>query len=322
MALSLKPYLVKYHDAGPRYYNKTYDFAKIEEALVPVRAGRERLKPEHVLDIFDADKTPFAMYWPRPNKDDLDKLAANPLLLNLSSQDRADRLALVQKLLKVFYDIGVISIILRFVHPDRFGVISPPVCHLLQVTDISTVDLYLTYCDELMEWKSHFHLSSVAEAEMAILMVAEAIKGADGKAEAAKAKRGFDEDVWVQRQRVAQVVRPFLRSFGRLELARILVNEGAKLAGMIAGEEYERRLRFASQRFCKRELTREKGAARRLLGDLESLTIITTDQRNALDLAWEIRNKAVHPSGPAPTSIEVERMIDTINEICVDWKPK
>jgi hypothetical protein len=157
---------------------------------------------------------------------------------------------------------------------------------------------------------------------MAILMVAESIKGADGDTEAGKSRRSFNEDVWVQRRRVAHAVGPFLRSFGRLELARILVNEDVKIAGMIAGEEYERRLRFASRRFCGYELTCEKGAAKRLLGELESRTVITPEERKALDSAWDTRNKAVHPRGPTPTPTDVENMIDKIDDICGDWKPK
>jgi len=321
MPLDLKPYLVKYRDAGPLYYGKTYDFAKIEEGLLSVRAGRECLRPEHVLDIFNDDKTPFAKYWPRPNKDDLNKIAASPLFLNLSPQQSpGERSALVGRLLAVFYDIGVISIILRFVNPDRFGVISPPVFHLLQVTGVSTPDFYLAYCDELDKWKLHFRLKSVAEAEMAILMLAETIKGEYGEAEAKRAKAEFEQDVWVQRQRVAHAAGPTLR-FAPLHVAKILVNENPKLAGMIAGEEYERRLRFASWRFCRCELTCETGAKRKLLDRLEVDRIINAQQRQALDDVWRRRNHSAH-AGHYVKPADVEKMINDIEKICGGWDTK
>ena len=66
MSLLLEPYLKKYKQAGPRYYNQTYDYARIEKALEVVQIGQECLKPEHVSLIFDDENTPFAKYWPRP----------------------------------------------------------------------------------------------------------------------------------------------------------------------------------------------------------------------------------------------------------------
>ena len=47
---------------------------------------------------------------------------------------------------------------------------------------------------------------------------------------------------------VGQALRPFFKKYGPLELGRILVEEHPKLAGKVAGEEYERRLRDIARR--------------------------------------------------------------------------
>jgi len=59
---------------------------------------------------------------------------------------------------------------------------------------------------------------------------------------------GWHVDIWIQRRRAAQVIRPFLRRYGRLQLAHILLEEDPAIAGKIAAEEYERLLNIASRR--------------------------------------------------------------------------
>ena len=81
---------------------------------------------------------------------------------------------------------------------------------------------------------------------MAIWSFAETIKDVDTSKEAADAARSFENDLWIQRRRAAHIVGPFLRRHGRLQLARILLDEDHRLAGKIAADEYERLLGVAS----------------------------------------------------------------------------
>ena len=83
---------------------------------------------------------------------------------------------MVRAVLGIVHDIGVTSIILRFVYPEWFGVFSSPVHALLLVNRMSTLGLYLAYCDELIEYKKKFDLSSAAEAEMALTGLYEIMK--------------------------------------------------------------------------------------------------------------------------------------------------
>ena len=313
MALDLRSYLLKYHESC----KGAYDFPKIEKGLNPLREGRERLKPEHIKRIFHPDNTPFTIFWPNPKKEDLDKIAKKPLLVDLKSQDQE---ALARKMLGVFHNTGVVSIILRFIHPDVFGVFSTPVLNALQVNNNSTVKLYLAYCEELVAWKDHFHMTSVADTEMAILNLAQTIKGKDSE-EARRATGEFAKDVWVQRRRVTNAVAAFLRTFkestlGNLELAKILVEQDARIAGMIAGFEYERLLGEASWRFRGRKLGR--GEAADLLNDLAFHGELSGDDRCKLDKVWDTRNDAVHELAPPKVDV-VEEMIDQTKRICSGW---
>lgn len=312
MGLDLKAYLKRFHEMGDR----RYDFSAIEKRFAPLRDGKKWLTADDVLWVLHPDNAPFGDYWPVPSKKHLDQLSKKRLRLGLDSQSKEN---LVRKLLGVLHNTGVTSIILRCTHPDCFGVFSTPVLNVLQLSRNSTVEIYLAYCDELAEWKSHFHLSSVAEVEMAITALEQVIKHGGKESEAAQ--NDFQEDLWVQRRRAANVVRPFLKEFGPLPLARILVDEHPRIAGMIAGAEYERLLGVASARFLERELTYEDGANAVLLGELQYRGKISRGQRVKLNEVWEIRNKAVHGRELPPPAIAVNRMIDNIEKICGSWEP-
>jgi hypothetical protein len=225
----------------------------------------------------------------------------------------------VLRLLKIFHNVGVTSLVLRFIHPHYFGVFNTPVLHLVQVNRGATVELYLAYFEELSQWAAHFGIQSVAETEMALWAFAETTKDFGTNKAASAAAKDSEEDFWIQRRRVAHVVRPFLRRYGRLQLAQILVDEDARLAGKIAAEEYERLLGVASLKFCGRQLPRNKGAAEQLIDELERKKRVSLPEKTELRRIWEIRNASVHPAEPASTRKAVEVMIDSIQSICSAW---
>jgi hypothetical protein len=300
-------------------FGRTYNLNKLESKLEQVRGGKRWLVAKDVEALRDPEATPFALYWQWPDLKELDlKLRAAHLYL---APVEGDGRPLVLSLLGIFHNIGLASIVLRFVHPDRFGIFSTPVINLLQVHRAHTVDLYLAYCRELGEWRKHFRLATVADTEMA-LWTYQSLESWNSE-EYARVTRAFEDDVWVQRRRAAQVLRPFLERYGPLELARILIDEDPKLAGKIAAEEYERLLRAASLRFFGRPLEAKKGAPLALIAQLAQSGRISLPDQAELDRVWEIRNKAIHPSDRAsdrPTPEEIEVMIDRIQSICAAWE--
>ncbi len=213
----------------------------------------------------------------------------------------------------------MVSLVLRFVHPDRYGVFSTPIMNLLQVHRPRTIDLYMAYCDELRAWKEHFGLESVADTETALWTYHELVAGETHAGEISTSHAEFDADIWIQRRRVAQVLRPFLRNYGPLELARILVEEEPKLAGKIAGEEYERLLRVAARELCGGMNLNVRGAIEILFDRLAEDGNISPEDNAQLGKAWKVRNAAVHAGRP-PDPEQVENMIDTIERICRPWE--
>jgi hypothetical protein len=317
-AFPLSDYRDQFPEVCRQKFGRSYNFARLEKRLEPLRTGQRWLVARDVLTIFDPEHTPLRRYWPIPPEKELDRALKQRLYLGpLKSQQ--DPQLLVEQLLVVFHNIGVVSIVLRFVHPQQFAIFSTPVAHLLMVHGATAVEAYLAFCEELRAWQQHFGLASVAETEMALWTYDQIVRHSDDAAQVERARGAFERDLWVQRRRAAQVLRPFLRSYGPLELARILLEEDANLAGKIAAEEYERLLSAAARKYFRQALASRKGAVLGLLDALAREGHITAAERVELQRIWEIRNKAVH-AGTRPTPEEVEVMIDWIESICSHWE--
>lgn len=316
MPFSLQVYLDQFDAVCERKFARSYDLTKPEKLLAVLRDGKHQLTVKDVTRVFDPELTPYGNYWPRPpNKVLEDALSRHRIKLAPMPANPSQSIG---RLLKVFHNLGTVSLILQFVYPERFAVFSTPVIHLLQVTRPGLVEMYLAYCEELRVWADHFHIPSVAATSTALWTYAEIAKTVEEPA-ATKVRREFEEDIWVQRRRAAQVIRPFLRRYGRLPLAHILVEEDAAIAGKIAAEEYERLLNVASLRMYGRPLRREKGAAGQLLADLAARGVVNPSDVAELQLVWEVRNRVVHPHPQTVTSEEVERMIETVERVCQPW---
>jgi hypothetical protein len=313
----LKVYLALFPTVCKRKFNRSYNLAKLEKELEQVRTGGRQLTARDVMKIFDPERTPYARYWPKPNEKELNRaLTREPLRL---APIRGDGRELIERLLGVFHNLGHVSLVLRFVHPDRFGIFSTPIVNLVQIHRPRTVDLYLAFCQELAEWQEHFDLASVAETETALWTYHELAVVLEQTDESEQARLDFENDLWVQRQRVAQSVTPFLTGHGPLELARILAEEHVRLAAMIAGVEFERLLRLRARKLHGGRKHPPKKPVDILIDELAREAVITWPEARDLHKVWDVRNKAVHPDLHLSRE-EVEWMIEVIEAICSAWE--
>jgi hypothetical protein len=312
----LRSYLERFPETCRTQFGRTYNFRTLEKEFAQLRSGGRWLAARDVMKIFEPSRTPFARYWAKPHEKELNALLTveRVMLGPVPGEGRE----LVERTLNLFHSIGVASLVLRFAHPDRFGIFSTPIVSLLQIHRPGTVELYLAFCEELRAWQEHFRLASVAETETALWTYHEISNRSEASPQAEQARSAFDADVWIQRRRIAQTLRPFLEKYGPLELARLLAEEHPKLAGKIAGEEYERLLRLAARRHYRGMRLGVKGSMEVLFARLEQDGLIRPGDRTLLDKTWKTRNDAVHPFDEV--SLEaVENMIDTIERICRPW---
>lgn len=81
---------------------------------------------------------------------------------------------IVAKLYEHLHHIEVVSIILRFVNPEEFGIISPPVLSFLQLAPHEDgVSDYRHYTEVLRRMRDHHGLARVADVDMALWSAAQ-----------------------------------------------------------------------------------------------------------------------------------------------------
>ena len=312
----LKSYLEAFPGICKARFNRAYDFTALEYECSRLGTGERHLSARDIQKMLDPMRTPFATYWHPPDHKTLDaqlsklRIKVGPFA---SDEDVRSR---IQSLLPLLHSIGLVSIVFRFADPGNFGIFSTPVISVLCVQRPNTPDAYLAYSEELRRWRDHFKMGTVAETEIALWVYQHMANDPDTRI-AEKHLRRFQADVWVQRRRVAQTIGPFLRDFGALELASILLYEDPNLAGKIVAEEYEARLLAAKSKYLPK-LKMKLGWAESLLTYLVTTHVILPEQKIALDEVWDLRNKSVH-AGEAPTAEEVEKMIRVVREYCSGW---
>ena len=312
----LKSYLERFPEVCRRKFGRTYAFSKLEKEFEQVRTGGRQLTARDVMKIFDPERTPFGRYWPKPHEKELNKaLSRQPLRLAPITGDGRE---LVERLLSVFHNLGQVSLILRFVHAETFGIFSTPIVNVLQIHRPRTVDLYLDFCNELWVWKEHFGMASVAETEMALWTFHEQATISQQTRQSEQARLDFVGDVWIQRRRLAQTITPFLEGHGPLELASILAEKHSRLAAMIAGVEFERLLRLRARKLYG-SMRRRPKKVDDLIDELAGEGVISWPDARELRHAWDIRNNAVHPD-LSPSREEVESMVISIERICSHWE--
>jgi hypothetical protein len=317
MSFDLRFYLDQFPVVCESKFGRTYDLNDLEQRLAALRDGKRHLTAKDVAKVFDPDFSPFGKYWPRPHTKVLEEvLSTQRIKLGPLTAKPAE---MVGRLTSTFHNLGIASLILQFVYPEHFAIFSTPVISLVQVTRSGLVDMYLAYCDELRAWTDHFRMPSVAATSTALWAYTEITKQITDDPRAAAARKEYEDDIWIQRRLVAQIIRPFLKRYGQLQLAHILLEEDPRIAGKIAAEEYERLLNIASMRMYGRSLRREKGAAGQLLDDLAAQGVIDLALVTELKLVWEVRNRVVHPESRPVTPEEVERMVETVQRVCLPW---
>lgn len=316
---NLQIYRDRFPEAAQAAFGRSYNFRALEKNYAYLRQESNWLSVGHVLSLFDLNRTPYARYWPKPDEKKLDEILKQERIRLTPLDDSGRKLA--HRLIGTLHNLGLASLILRLTYPERFAIFSVAVASLLQVQRSNMVELYMAFCDELAEWRNHFKMDSVAETEMALWTFHQIAAGALQNGAGEEARKSFDADLWIQRRRLGQTLRPFIRKYGPLELARLLAEEDPRLAGKIAGEEHERLLRCAARRFYPCFTVGHKGWADALISLLAQDGLISLDEQTTLRRIWRLRNQAVHPEGQLAIE-EVENMIDGIERICHRWRDK
>lgn len=189
----------------------------------------------------------------------------------------------------VFRSIELVSIILRFIKPEQYGIISPPVERVLDVRRGGDAEeTYINYLADLRRIKTHYGFGRVADADMALWVVHEKCYGEPRDPEISKAYHG---DAFLLELRAKNLMDHFFDQYTYAELARALARFKPKLAAQIGGIAFEQMVREKASPFGDHYADRDLET---VIDALRNDGAIDDLMKGRWHKARRVRNRAIH----------------------------
>lgn len=152
----------------------------IEARVAHLRKGGQ-LEYQDLLAIADDSLWPFSSFWSWPNRYQIEqKLEETKVLLSQLRHTPGDEGEIIQKLFNIFKNIGLVSIILRFVHPEHYGIHSLPVLETAKSKrGKNEVEDYINYLNvlrtilETKEMRERYGLRRAADVDMLLFAISQ-----------------------------------------------------------------------------------------------------------------------------------------------------
>jgi hypothetical protein len=278
------------------------DYEGLEQALAPVATGQREFSYRDLETIQNGRFWDFRQFWRFPAESDIVQeidLAGVSRLLSRLPLDEEQAIARMHAGLKYIQNV---SIVLRFVKPRHYGIISPPVEKVLEVRrGRDEVETYLNYLRDIRDLADHHGLGRAADADMALWVLQERVLSSFRDPGLLSS---FRADTWLLRRKAVNLLAELADVEDHLELARALVEVHVPLAGVLAGAELERRLRA---RMAK---TSRSGAGGALDGVIAALAATEAPAVvSGWRLAQRVRDRFLQP-GERPTRAETLDLIE------------
>jgi mRNA-degrading endonuclease RelE of RelBE toxin-antitoxin system len=153
---------------------------QIESRVSHLRKGGQ-IHYEDLLLISDETLWPFSNFWRWPNRAQIEeKLKTTKDLLPRARRDEAAQIEVIKELYDIFRDISLVSIILRFVYPEDFGIHSMPVLEAAKsVRGKDDIEDYINYLRSLRmilsisEMRNRYAVKRVADVDMLLFAISQ-----------------------------------------------------------------------------------------------------------------------------------------------------
>lgn len=223
-------YLQQCLDEYPEFFQERYGARDINKQIEGACkkcmhkssvAIKDVVKPFYKFKINEAPW--FNKYWAWP--------AVDNLPIGKCNFAKDDEQYLIEELLKAFRNIELVSIILRFVYPRRFGIFAPPVAYLLAISSGKTA--VETYCNYLASLRKIRNNDDYEMQDKKIADIQNALWVLFHKPDDNPAKKAFEADEFMTGLRADNMTFP-LNSISPVRLAESLHRNENKYALVIA----------------------------------------------------------------------------------------
>ena len=273
-----------------RHFGRRVNLRAIEDTAKDIRSSR-KFRYSDIMrvrnsDLWNADQ--FG-YWPA--REEIGALLENADWdwWNLpKNESRA-----ISRLLAVFQQIEPVTVILRFIAPEHYGILSPPVEQLLGIAPSrSRRKKYQAYLRNLRHIRDAKRFRTAAEADMALWVLQVGVLE-QRLAEHERLRHSYDRDLMLKEIRVNNLTSDLFQSMTRSALAESLLPTNPILACQLAAMEFERCVRLLTPRSKIRNAAQQLPSLYELIQLVCSRTDLKQYQPNWIK-AVHARNRAVH----------------------------
>lgn len=161
-------------DIAFKKYRMKIDFATIEKKLAHLRQG-EAITYEDLEVIARDDLWPFNRYWMWPAKEQIENALEKTWDLIIDPVAKADQeIDMLHGLLDIFRNISLVSILLRFVWPERYAIYSRPSLKVLQIErGYDDVEEFLNFINEMRTLRISFGVERTADVDMIVWAISQ-----------------------------------------------------------------------------------------------------------------------------------------------------
>lgn len=161
-------------------YGTIENMELLEQKMAHLRTGIS-ITYEDLLIIADESFWPFKNFWSWPKKESIEKelYSTGPLLSRINEDYSKYEKEVITELNQIFKNISLVSILLRFIFPEYYGIYSTPVLHISGTPrGRDKVEDYLNYIKilrdilNIIEIREHYHIERVADVDMLLLALA------------------------------------------------------------------------------------------------------------------------------------------------------
>ena len=290
----------RHRELTEKLTGKPQDLEAIERAVASVRSKRAITYDAVKAIVESPNFAAGTRFWSWPTREEIEAgLHGQEIdLWNLPKNERV----VLKKLRAVFKTFEAVSVILRFLVPKHYGILSTPAEYLLGIQPAAeSIDRYLNYVRDLRTIRDKRGLKTAAHVDQALWTLQLGVYGGrlDNVEQLKKAHAG---DAFLRSIKVKNLADALFEPMSRLDLAESLIGHRLELAAQLAALEFERAVRAYSKK---------ASAADDLSGIIDQFA-----PAHAVG-DWQrcraLRNRAVH--GRVLDHREVDSLIQAVRQI-------
>lgn len=318
----LKQLLDYFYDIGGKRWGQILQLEKLEKVFKPIKDGKKELSLNHLKTV--GEDWAFLNWWKMPTIREKDLEPFRGVFVDLGTQNKR----IIGKLYDLLKNIEIVSCILRFIDPQNYGIMSPPVENILSVKGKDRIEKYLNYLEDLEDLKEEYDFQRIADVDMALWALANIINYSELKHHPVFSNiyDEYDQTANPIKKIMARNSLEQIKEEEPLYKAELFFDSDFVTAGLIAGRVLDLYVKELCDKNGIKRIERTKKIDYRYLSipelaeKLTNIKVITTEEGDKVKSWWDVRCKLTHEDELPVTQQDVREMIAGISEFLQEYQ--